>query len=290
MANRDRQLPTNIEGSFFVDRACIDCGTCRWMAPETFDQKQGRSRVHAQPTGDIDTERALLALVACPVAAIGSDEKLGDVPARFPVDTGAANVFHCGYHSEDSYGAASYFIQRPEGNVLVDSPRFAAPLVRRLEALGGVDVLFLTHRDDVADHAKFRDHFGCDRVLHARDVRPSTKDVERVLEGDDVVDLDDELRVVPVPGHTVGSMCLLYRGEVLFTGDHLAWHLGREALYAFADACWHSWDEQIDSMSRLVAHEFLHVLPGHSAPHRFHDVGQARAALASCVEWMRLQR
>jgi hypothetical protein len=30
-------------------------------------------------------------------------------------------VYHSGYHSENSYGATSYFVQRPElGNILID--------------------------------------------------------------------------------------------------------------------------------------------------------------------------
>jgi len=43
----------------------------------------------------------------------------------------AGEVFHCGFHSAASFGAASYLIVRPQSNVLVDSPRFAGPLVRR---------------------------------------------------------------------------------------------------------------------------------------------------------------
>ncbi|KAJ8492931.1 hypothetical protein OPV22_014652 [Ensete ventricosum] len=33
-ADADRQKrPQNVEGEFFVDCRCIDCDTCRWMAP-----------------------------------------------------------------------------------------------------------------------------------------------------------------------------------------------------------------------------------------------------------------
>ncbi len=37
-------------------------------------------------------------------------------------------VYWCGFASKDSYGAQSYFIRRNDGNVLVDSPRYAAPI------------------------------------------------------------------------------------------------------------------------------------------------------------------
>jgi hypothetical protein len=55
-------------------------------------------------------------------------------------------VYHCGHHDAKSYAAASYLIQRPGGNVLVDSPRYGPVLARQLEQLGGVAAMFLTHR------------------------------------------------------------------------------------------------------------------------------------------------
>jgi hypothetical protein len=83
------------------------------------------------------------------------------VQESFPIHV-ADNVYHCGFHSENSYGAASYFIQRPEGNILIDSPRYTPPLMHRLESMGGIRYMYLTHRDDVADHRKFHDRFSCD--------------------------------------------------------------------------------------------------------------------------------
>ena len=53
----------------------------------------------------------------------------------------------------------------------------------RLEAMGGVHAIFLTHRDDVADHSRWAARFGAPRVMHADDVGPRTKDVELKLEG-----------------------------------------------------------------------------------------------------------
>ena len=46
---------------------------------------------------------------------------------------GTQNVYHCAYHSEASYGAASYLVTRQEGNVLFDSPRFDPKLLRRIQ-------------------------------------------------------------------------------------------------------------------------------------------------------------
>ena len=43
----------------------------------------------------------------------------------------------------------------PDGNWLIDSPKFVTPLVKQLETLGGIAHIFLTHRDDVADAERY---------------------------------------------------------------------------------------------------------------------------------------
>jgi hypothetical protein len=50
---------------------------------------------------------------------------------------------------------------------MVDAPRFTTHLVDNIEAMGGLDYIFLTHRDDVADAEKYAAHFGARRVIHA---------------------------------------------------------------------------------------------------------------------------
>jgi hypothetical protein len=214
------------------------------MAPEVFREEDGQSAVFRQPFNDAECERALQALIACPTASIGTVEKtnLQKTIDSFPIPI-AENVFHSGYHSEDSFGAASYFIQRKEGNILIDSPRFAAPLVKRLEALGGLKYLYLTHRDDVADHKLFHDKFGCERILHIDDVSADTGGVEIKLKGNEPFSLAEDIVILPVPGHTKGHTVLLYKNKFLFTGDHLAYSPERKQLIAFRSACWYSWPE-----------------------------------------------
>lgn len=287
MAHLTQRRPENISGDFFVDSSCIDCDTCRWMAPEVFDRQQGQSAVYQQPTDTIGRHRAMQALLACPTASIGTVEKphdIKEVQAQFPLPV-AENVYHCGYHAENSFGAASYFIQRPEGNVLVDSPRFAPPLVKRLEALGGVRYLYLTHRDDVADHAKFQAHFQCDRLLHADDLTSGTQGVEIKLSGQAPYQLAPDLLIIPVPGHTKGHTVLLYANKFLFSGDHLAWSERSQQLYAFREACWYSWAELGKSMEKLAAYDFEWVLPGHGR--RFHsDRATMRQQMQKCLAYI----
>lgn len=135
-----------------------------------------------------------------------------------------------------------------------------------------MSLLFLTHRDDVAGHERFAERFGCERVLHRADLGAATRGVERILDGDEPLELARDLVALPTPGHTPGSTCLWVRGAgkeappLLFSGDHLDWSERHGHPMGFRDACWHSWPAVIESTKRLAAHPFEWLLPGHGAP------------------------
>ena len=288
MANLSSRLPDNVPGEFFVDATCIDCDTCRRVAPAVFVEGAGHSFVGAQPRDVQERRRAFMALVACPTASIGTSPRTdASEGARAFPEPIHANVSFCGFTSESSFGAWSYLIERPEGNVLVDSPRAAGPLLSALEARGGVATMFLTHRDDVADHAAFRKRFGCVRVLHEDDVTASTRDVERRIGGLEPVSLAEDLIAIPTPGHTRGHAVLLYRERFLFSGDHLAWSRRRGHLVAFRDANWYSWPETIRSMEQLLDYSFEWVLPGHGERYRAESPDAMRRQLERCIAWMK---
>lgn len=288
MANLSARLADNVPGEFFVDATCIDCDTCRRVAPSVFEEGDGHSFVGAQPRSAEERRRAFMALVACPTSSIGTSPKAdASEGARAFPEPIHDNVSFCGFTSESSFGAWSYLIERPEGNVLVDSPRAAGPLLSALEARGGVATMFLTHRDDVADHAAFRKRFGCVRVLHEDDVTSSTRDVERRIGGLEPVSLAEDLIAIPTPGHTRGHAVLLYRERYLFSGDHLAWSRRRGHLVAFRDANWYSWPETIRSMERLLDYSFEWVLPGHGERYRAESPVAMRRQLERCIAWMK---
>ena len=230
-----------------------------------------------------------MALVACPTGSIGSlerhDPHLG-IDA-FPLHI-ADNVYFCGFTAESSFGAWSYLVVRPEsegGNVLIDSPRFATQLLKRIEMMGGVSQMLFTHKDDVADHRLFRDRFGCERLMHAAD-GAKRLGVERVIEGEQPIAFTDDLLIIPTPGHTRGHVVFLYRNKFLFTGDHLAWSPRRQTLTAFRSVAWYSWPEQTRSMEKLLDFEFEWVLPGHgNGHHAGSDI--MHAELERCVSWMK---
>lgn len=280
------RIAENVPGDFFVDSTCIDCDACRQIAPAVFRDVGNSSAVHHQPSNNDELLAAQKALIACPTSSIGSAVKhdmkqaLASYPERIDGD-----VYRCGFTSESSFGAFSYLIRRDGGNILIDSPRFSGPLVKRIGEMGGVRRMLLTHQDDVADHEKFHARFGCDRVMHRDDVRSRTAAIESTPSGAEPISLETDLLMIPTPGHTKGHSVFLYRDKFLFTGDHLAWDPDDEMLIAFRGACWYSWSEQIRSMKRLLDYSFEWVLPGHGRPIRL-TAERMHRELQRCIEWM----
>lgn len=263
MADRAKILPDNVAGEFFVDSTCIDCDTCRQLAPSIFADSGDFSYVRAQPATPEERREAFRALLACPTASIGagSKEEAREALADFPLPL-AEGVYYCGFNSPKSFGGSSYFVRRSDGNWLIDSPRYVEHLVRRFEALGGIQHIFLTHRDDVADAAKYARRFGSRRIIHRRELS-AQPDAEVVIDSAEPVALAPDFLVIPTPGHTRGHCALLYRDRVLFTGDHLWWSRERGRLNASRSVCWYSWPRQIASMALLRRYSFEWVLPGH---------------------------
>jgi glyoxylase-like metal-dependent hydrolase (beta-lactamase superfamily II)/ferredoxin len=306
MARPAQRLAANTAGPFYVDASCIDCGTCWQWDPAHFAPTGSTSHVHAQPQGEAELRAALLALQACPVAAIGTTpELLRRTPADgFPAlitQHPAGDVYYCGWASRRSFGASSWLIERPGGgggvgagggNVMIDSPRFNAPLARRIEAMGGLAAIVLSHRDDVADQDRWARHFGCPRWIHAADADAAPQ-AEHRLEGLSPMDLGGGLQLIPTPGHTAGSMVAVLgeagaagAGQILFSGDHLWWSPQRQVVVASRRFNWWNWEEQIRSVERLLELDVRWLLPGHGDRHAFAP-GEWRIELERTLAWCR---
>ncbi|KAE8702592.1 CASP-like protein, putative isoform 1 [Hibiscus syriacus] len=203
-----QRRPQNVDGDFFVDHTCIDCDTCRWMAPQVFTRVGEMSAVYNQPTCKEDRLQALQALLSCPTSSIHTEISTSDIleaQKTFPIpidEKKLPGVYHCGYHSSKSYGASSYLIVHSDGNILIDSPRFTERLAHKIEEMGGVRYMFLTHKDDVADHGKWAKRFHCDRILHYGDVEAGTADVETKLDGSGPWWLGQDFMLIHTPGQT----------------------------------------------------------------------------------------
>jgi glyoxylase-like metal-dependent hydrolase (beta-lactamase superfamily II) len=111
--------------------------------------------------------------------------------------------------------------------------------------------------------------------------------LERYAAGREPVALAPDLLLIPTPGHTAGSACLLYRETFLFSGDHLWWNPGAGRLSASRTFNWHSWDQQLRSLEALLDFEFRWVLPGHGAPFRAGSAAAMRAQLERALAALR---
>ncbi len=263
MADRKKIVRENIDGGFFVDTTCIDCDTCRQLAPESFKDAGEYSYVYHQPTTDVERRDATRALLACPTGSIGCDENniAKEVISDFPLQL-EENVFYCGFNSPKSYGGNAYFIQHPEGNWLVDSPKYNSHLVKEFENRGGLRYIFLTHEDDVAEADRFAEHFGAQRIIHRAALR-ACPGAEIILDDEQSFQPHSDFQIINTPGHTRGHIVLLFKNKYLFTGDHLAYDRHSEQLIAFRSHCWYSWEVQTESMKNLANYKFEWILPGH---------------------------
>ncbi|CAE7567540.1 cgt [Symbiodinium natans] len=248
-------------------------------------------------------------MISCPTGSIRTEQplrKTREVLDAFPIPVHKhlPHVFHLGYHSPKSFGAASYFLTGKEKarpfNVMYDSPRYSSRLAKVLESAGGVQLMVLSHKDDVADHARWKERFpAMTRVMHKQDVRGPLSwpyidmtDVEMQLEGEGPWCVAEGLKVVYTPGHSSGSITLIADGAqtggdgVAFTGDHLALsgRLGR--LDGFARYS-EDTELQADSMLKLVAEDVLWILPGHGRRTRFENSDGRKKQLQQAAEQYR---
>jgi glyoxylase-like metal-dependent hydrolase (beta-lactamase superfamily II) len=183
--------------------------------------------------------------------------------------------------SEKSFGANSFYVRHAGGNWLIDSPRYLKPLVDAFERMGGVAYIFLTHEDDVADAARYAKRFGAKRIIHRKDVH-AMPDAEEVIEELEARLFSPEFTIIPVPGHTAGSMCLLYRGRFLFTGDHLWWDPEHFRLDSPRQLVWDA-EALRQSIAALAHHPFEWVLAGHGGRMHLPQL-QMKAALRDLVQ------
>lgn len=283
----------NVPGALYVDTTCIDCDVCRFMSPKVFQHVSGQSAVTHQPATDIELHTALQALLSCPTHSIHADSlphgQLAAARDSFPIPL-QDDIYFCGFNSEKSYGASSYFIQRKDhGNILVDVPRWQPSLAEKLESMGGVEYIFLTHRDDVGDHAHWAKRFNAKRIIHEAEVnvQQGTTDCEiKVTEETmaSVFDGDDTTTILYTPGHTRGCISLFYNpSAALFTGDHLGWSAGLNKLTIFKRYNWWSVEKQVESVAKLIPIPFLHVYPGHGRRCTFGSDEEKRLALQNLI-------
>lgn len=263
MARRSERHPEGAIGEWFIDRRCIQCGASSSVAPGlVVPASDGKSVFDHQPLGPEELRLAQVAAELCPTRSIGTESRLRWT-AHHPMAL-TERVWRCGSNAWVSAGANAYLVQRADGNLLIDAPRWSAGLADRLAALGGVADIVITHADDVADADRYALRFGAQVWIHESD-RDAAPFASRLLSGSKPRDLAPGVVVVPTPGHTPGHVMVLIDSTILFSGDSLVWDPYANDLWAEEAVCWHSWPEQLTSLERLVHHRFEQVIPGHGA-------------------------
>jgi glyoxylase-like metal-dependent hydrolase (beta-lactamase superfamily II) len=279
-----KRHPENAPGDWYVDDACIDCAAARHVAPGLIVSAGGQSVFARQPQTEAEKLMAWRARLLCPTASVRSESKLEQPDGAFP-EALAANIYRLGYNARGSYGAHSFLIRRAAGNLMVDSPRWTRAVTAQLEAWGGLSDVLLSHRDDVADAERYAKHFGAHVWIH-KDDRKAAPFADRVVAGQDPQVIADDLVMIPVPGHTKGSVVYWFDRRYVFTGDSLAWSLEQDDLAAWEDVCWYSWPEQTRSLARLLDYEFEGVFAGHGAS-QIRTAPEMHRRLAALVERMK---
>lgn len=263
--------PASAEGDWLIDKRCIDCGAARHVAPGLIVRRGEYSVFDRQPSTPEEVHQAWLAAELCPTRSIRTESHLRPPPRVYPHEL-AEGVHLCGHNHRSSFGAHSYLVVRPSGNLLIDSPRFTRKLVAPFEEMGGIAKILLSHRDDVADADKWARHFDAEVHIHEDD-RSAAPYATHLIEGSspaEATDLGHGVRAIPVPGHTKGSVVFQVDETYLFTGDSLTWSYERNAMRAFREACWHSWSAQKQSLIGLAEYTFARLFSGHGpwSPHR----------------------
>jgi hydroxyacylglutathione hydrolase len=203
-----------------------------------------------------------------------------------------------GIHRIDGVrGANAYLVIDEDGMLVVDTgmpgnaKRIAAYVERLEKNLPDIKLILLTHADldHIGSAAELKGMSGARLAIHANDApilsgKESFKTIRgplgiiaklamrlvpfRPADPDIVLSADSEIegfRIVRVPGHTNGSICVYKPGKVLFVGDALrsdsSGNLKPPSRISSVDAV-----KARASLATISVLDFDTILPGHGAP------------------------
>ena len=116
----------------------------------------------------------------------------------------------------------AYFVERPDGNVLMDmQPLLTADLEDWIASKGGLRVIILSHPHYYGAMDEFSARFKAPIKIHGTDKEWSVGYPNVEFFNFEVLKLGEDLEVHHIPAQFEGGLCLLYKrfGGVIFTGD-----------------------------------------------------------------------
>lgn len=164
-------------------------------------------------------------------------------------------------------GIRAFLLQRELGNVLIY--RSAALQgdgeAEAIDALGGVGRQYLNHSYEASPACDWvRDRFDAPLLVHGDDAEQSAAHCTVDHTFTRRHRLDDDLEVIPTPGHTPGATAYLWDGgghRVLFTGDTVYFPREGDWRAAVLDGV-SDRDRYVESLELLRDLDFDVLLPG----------------------------
>jgi Metallo-beta-lactamase superfamily len=156
----------------------------------------------------------------------------------------------------------AFLLERPQGNVLIYGNGALEPDLARWRRLGGLARQYLGHwHEAMFGDATLAERIGAPLFVHAADAGEVR--ARRAVRGafSRAHTLDDDLDVIPIPGHTPGSTAYLWRTggrRLLFTADSLYLD-GDEWVAAVLDSSDRA--AYVESLERLREIEFDVLVP-----------------------------
>lgn len=155
-----------------------------------------------------------------------------------------------------------YVIELPDTLLLFEIPEFTPEIKKFLTKFDKPIKALLSHGSTgIADGSKWQSELGVKVYLHETDRDYSWLRMQPDVLFNTVPNFGEGVTVIHTPGHSAGSVCLLYEpNQVLFTGDTLCGNTQGEIFEGS-----HNDDRQvwIQSCTDLLQYDFKHILPFH---------------------------
>jgi glyoxylase-like metal-dependent hydrolase (beta-lactamase superfamily II) len=119
----------------------------------------------------------------------------------------------------------SFLVRGSDGNRLLNASEGVLRNIGAIDALGGVDGLWLGHWHEALTGAQaIADRLGAPVIVHEADREEAERAVTIAETFDAARQIAPDLTAMPIPGHTPGSVAYLWHGpeaRCLFTADSL---------------------------------------------------------------------